>query len=250
VDTSPDMIPRILHQTFPTSVLPEVLAQGVARLKAMNAGWDYRFYDDGEALAFIERKFGKRVLAAYHSINPVYGAARADLFRYLVMYKHGGVYLDIKSSVSRPLDETLRPDDSYLLAHWPNRPGDPYPGFGRHPDLHAFPRGEFQQWHIIAEPGHPFLRAVISAVLRNIDQYDPQLHGVGKVGVLRVTGPIAYSRVIASMLRQARWRSVDTHPELGLVYSVLDSPGQTRGGHKQLFAGHYTQLSEPVVLRP
>jgi len=62
--------PRILHQTFPTAALPEVLAEGVARPKAMNAGWDYRFYYDGQALAHIERKFGKRVLAPYRSINP------------------------------------------------------------------------------------------------------------------------------------------------------------------------------------
>ena len=35
----------------------------------------------------------------------------ADVFRYLAVYREGGVYLDVKSTVTCPLDEVLSPDD-------------------------------------------------------------------------------------------------------------------------------------------
>lgn len=242
------MIPKILHQTCATATLPDVLVANVKRLREINPGWEYRFYDDRAVLAFIERHYPPQVVAAYNSINPAYGATRADLLRYLVLYLWGGVYLDIKSSVTRPLDEVLQPQDSYLLAHWPNRAKEHYPGWGRHAELRSFPRGEFQQWHVIAAPGHPYLRAVIGSVLGNIARYDAARHGVGKRGALRVTGPIAYSLAIASQLRHGSHRLLDTHEELGLVYSVVD--GQGLQAHKKLFARHYSTLTEPVVLRP
>ncbi len=39
--------------------------------------------------------------------QPRYGVVLADIFRYLVIYNEGGVYLDIKSTVNRPLDEII-----------------------------------------------------------------------------------------------------------------------------------------------
>lgn len=242
------MIPKILHQTYSTTTLPDVLVAHVKRLRDINPGWEYRFYDDSAIPAFIERHYPRQVMAAYNSINMAYGASRADLLRYLLLYRWGGVYLDIKSSVTRPLDEVLQPQDSYVLAHWPNRAKEHYTGWGRHAELQSFPRGEFQQWHVIAAPGHPYLRAVIESVLRNIARYDAARHGVGKPGALRVTGPIAYSLAIAPQLRQGSHRLLDTHDELGLVYSVLD--GEGRLAHKKLFARHYSTLTDPVVLRP
>ena len=50
---------------------------------------------------YIRREYGESILSCYLRIDPVYGAARADLFRYLLLYRTGGVYLDIKSAARR-----------------------------------------------------------------------------------------------------------------------------------------------------
>ncbi|HVZ44715.1 MAG TPA: glycosyltransferase [Ramlibacter sp.] len=240
------MIPKIIHQTYASRRMPAVLAANVEHIRATNPGWEHRFYDDEAAAAFIARHCGQKVLAAWRSIDPAYGAARADLFRYLLMYKVGGVYLDMKSSTALPLDSVLRADDALVLAHWPNRKGERFAGWGHHPGV-MLARGELQQWHVICAPGHPFLKAVVQEVLRNIASYDPARHGVGRLGVLRVTGPIAYTRAIVHCREPAPHRVIDTHEELGLVYSVVDHHG--RGAHATLFERHYASQKHPIVLR-
>src|ERR1700761_9643839 len=93
-------IPRIIHQTFRSRDLnPEILAS-VSEMKAANPGWDYRFYDDSDVRDYIASNYGSDFVDYLEALNPRYGAARADLFRYLLMYRDGGVYLDIKSRLS------------------------------------------------------------------------------------------------------------------------------------------------------
>lgn len=48
------------------------------------------------------------LLWAYHTINPLVGAARADLWRYAVLYMNGGLYLDDDSDIKVPLDEVTK----------------------------------------------------------------------------------------------------------------------------------------------
>jgi len=152
-------IPKVIHQTYPDAHrnLPSILEQNVRKITALNPGWEHRLYDDNDIASFIESTYGARVLDYYDRLNEKYGAARADLFRYLLLYRHGGVYLDIKASLERPLDSVLHPEDVYLLSRWRNRKGEQYEGWGIHSRLRQIGRQEFQQWHIIAAPGHPFL---------------------------------------------------------------------------------------------
>ncbi len=205
-------IPKTIHQTYShVSKLPPALADNIAGIKALNPGWTHILYNDVDIESFILQNYGDRILQYYHRIDAIYGAARADLFRYLLMYKKGGVYLDVKSSIVRPLDETLLESDRYLLSQWHNGKGEQHANWGLHRDLHGIIEGgEFQQWFIACVPGHPFLKAVIENVLSNIDRYNPELHGVGKPGVLRVTGPIAYTLAIVPLLDSYPHRRIDS----------------------------------------
>ncbi len=184
-------IPKVLHQTTRDKHdLSEPIRRNIERIRGLCTEWDYRLYDDADVREFIQKNCDAQTLLRYDRINPHYGAARADFFRYLLMHKVGGVYVDIKASLKRPLDEVLADDDAYLLSHWRNTPGQRYQGWGLWPALADIPEsGEFQQWQVVSEPGHPFLEAVIEKVGHNIDTYDPSRDGVGKKGVITVTGP-------------------------------------------------------------
>jgi hypothetical protein len=61
-----------------------------------NVGVDciHYLFDDHECRAFIAREYPDDVLYAYDQLIPT--AFKADLWRYCVLYKYGGVYLDIK----------------------------------------------------------------------------------------------------------------------------------------------------------
>lgn len=234
-------VPRIIHQTFYTSDLPADLRKNVDHLKALNPGWEYRFYDDAAIVDFILKNYPPVVLQYFERIDPRYGAARADLFRYLLMYKVGGVYLDIKSTATRPLDEVLLPEDRFLLSEWNNESAG-FDAWGKHYELNDFGGREFQQWYIACASGHPFLRAVIDNVLHNIDTYIPGLHGTGKPGVLRVTGPIAYSLAIHRIRSAHPHRLVNSQKDLGLQYSVMKVDS-----HKTQFKSHYSLQTHSVI---
>ena len=238
-------IPRILHQTYARRELPAPIQRNINRIRTLNPGWTYMFYDDADCIAFVRDEYGPAILERYLKINKAYGAARADLFRYLLMYRYGGVYLDVKSGAASPLDEVLRDDDRYLLSHWKNREDTAFKGWGVHPELAAMERGEFQQWFIVAVPGHPFLKSVIEHVLDNIDRYVPGIHRTGAHAVFRVTGPIAYSLAILPLLNKAPWRLVDAEDDVGLAYSIFSSVGAQE--HKTVFRAHYADLESSLT---
>lgn len=238
-------IPRVIHQTYfsPSSdrMRPE-LCENLAWIRRANPGWEHRLYGEEEMRAFVQEAYGPRILGYFDRINPGYGVVRADLFRYLLMYREGGVYLDVKSRPTRPLDQVIREDDCYLLSHWRNQPGDEFHEYGLHPELRHVPRGEFQQWHIVARAGHPFLRAVIERVLRNLDRYNPGIVGAGPHAVLRTSGPIAYTLAIWPLLHDHPHRMAESHDELGFEYSIFEG-----NEHRSLWSEHYSDSRTPIT---
>lgn len=210
-------IPRIIHQTFKTKNLPQDIQSSIDQLKSQNPSFEYRFYDDNDCIEFIQKNYPKRVLELYLKIPNNFTSARADLFRYLLMYKIGGVYLDIKSSTTIPLEHTLLDTDEYLLTHWPGK--DWAEEIGN-------TLGEFQNWHIICRPYHPFLAKTIEEVLNNLET---QII-TNKQDVLRITGPIVYSKAINYLMKYSSHQPVSINSsvreyklenEIGLKYLNL-----------------------------
>jgi len=210
----------------------------------MNPDWEYRFYDDADIDAYIQEYFPE-LFSIFKKINPAYGAAMADFFRYLLLYREGGVYLDIKSSMDKPLNEIIQKDDYYLLSYWKNDAGDNMQNLGKYVDI-PDPLGEFQQWYIVAVPGHPFLKSVIETVCHNVMRYNPFLNHTGHLGTFRVTGPIAYSLAIAPHLNQYPKRLVRSNHDLHLIYNIFTQSATHE--HHVIYKTHYSKLRKPIVL--
>ncbi|MDG6095595.1 glycosyltransferase [Acetobacter sp. AN02] len=233
-------IPRVIHQVGNSKNIPESFLDNVSRIRDVNPGWDYIYWSEKERHDFIYTYYGWDVLNAYLRINPRYGAARADFFRYLCIYQCGGVYMDMKSRNEIPFDNLIRDDDEYLLSQWNNGPGRQFSGFGLGPEINYIPGGEYQQWHVIATSGHPFLENVITSILARIKNYDEPMYTVGRLGVLRVTGPYVYSASIFPILNEHKHRFFDAE-QSGLLYSCVTN-------HTNTFGRHYSQEFTPVVL--
>ena len=242
------------------------------RLISENPSWRYVEFSDAESIEFIKNNFDETISSCFQAINPVYGAARADLFRYCLIYQLGGVYLDIKSTASKQLDRIIRDEDGFLLSQWDNRPGQPHYRWGIHPELSHFPGGEYQQWFIAAQPRHPFLKAVIEQVIRNILDYPSKIEQPrGKNGVLKTTGPIAFTLAINQYILEHKlsegdlFRHVDSSRE-GFCYSIFEASGMTLTHSHALDSGredaaegtkndavkysktHYINRTDPIVI--
>jgi len=88
------VVPLIIYQTWATKDLPPKMAKCVESMKKANPEFDHYLYDDEDCRAYIKANYDAEVLAAYDKLIP--GAYKADLWRYCVLYKTGGIYLDIK----------------------------------------------------------------------------------------------------------------------------------------------------------
>lgn len=240
-----DHIPRRLHQIRlrAGADLPPPVTGAMKTLREMHPDWSYRLYDDAAAEQFIAEHYGADMLATYRLIDPAYPAAQADLLRYLICFAEGGVYLDLKSTTRRPLDEVLRPGDTFLLNQWHVLRDSPQ---GNHDEIREVAGGEYTNWCILSAPGHPFLRAVLEHVIDNLHRYRPLRDGVGRHGVLRTTGPIAFTRAIHPIRDDHPHRRVILDPDEGVVFSVFDDIHSHRG----VSGPHYSQLVLPVVRRP
>lgn len=238
-------IPKLVHQTYKTRKLPHEIAKSIDVLRENNPEYEWSLYDDQHMIEFIANNYSKLVLSHFLSIAPEYGAARADLFRYLIMYMKGGVYLDIKSTALRPLAEIILPNDKFILSHWSNRVGEPFEGWGRNATFPNLPEGEFQQWHIIAVAGHPFLKAVIQRTLENIANYSPWRQGVGMLATILTTGPVCYTEAIIPLLDAHSHRKVRTEREIGLCYSIYGD----RYRHRTISDNYYRNNRSPLVRR-
>ncbi|KAJ1463294.1 nucleotide-diphospho-sugar transferase [Pelagophyceae sp. CCMP2097] len=191
-------IPALIWQTWFTSDLFPAAAARVAQTKRLNPGHAHRLVNDTEAAAFMRRHFAGRVANAYFAINPVLGAARADLWRYCVLYKFGGFYLDLDVKCDRPLRALHSPGAKLVHTHEHTplpakppkaldciaaavRPGRASQLFSpRRVAALGLPQTTVAQYFLGAAPKDPVLKLVIDDVVRSIEALDEGRCGTPK----------------------------------------------------------------------
>ena len=94
-------VPLVIYQSWKSHEVPKGMRDNILRLLETNPEFDYYLYSDEECAAFIADNYDQDVLTAFHTLKP--GAYKSDLWRYCILYKLGGVYLDIKYYSTVPL---------------------------------------------------------------------------------------------------------------------------------------------------
>jgi len=87
-------IPPNIFQTWETKNIPPLMFNAIQKIKRFNPRFSHFLFDDNECREFIKNNFDHEVLNAYDTLIP--GAFKADLWRYCILYKKGGIYLDMK----------------------------------------------------------------------------------------------------------------------------------------------------------
>ena len=166
---SSSKIPKIIHQTFQTRLLPEYIVNATHAWLDRNPDYDYYYYDDRDQRKFIEQHFDNDVLKAYDKLIP--GAYKADLWRYCVIYIKGGVYIDIKMGPYVPLKYIIDPDTDLVIVN----------------DTH---NGTIYNAFFAAAPGHPSILKTIEITVQRV------LRGEYGDHILYPTGPMAMGYAI------------------------------------------------------
>jgi mannosyltransferase OCH1-like enzyme len=72
--------------------MPSSVKESIERLKEQNPEFEHHLYDESMCRSYIQTHFPKRVVNAFDKVVP--HALKADIWRYCILYKKGGVYLD------------------------------------------------------------------------------------------------------------------------------------------------------------
>lgn len=114
-DTKDKLIPR--HLWVAIRDFNEGLNYQLPALFKRNANWDIHICTNQMKDEFMNKTFANTsLLWAYHLISPVAGAAKADLWRYAVLWAYGGAYIDDDSDMMSPLDKVVEPTDTCIFA--------------------------------------------------------------------------------------------------------------------------------------
>lgn len=112
-----DTIPKVVYQSWWTKDLPIKMKENVELLKKNNPEYEYKLYDDADCRKFIQDNYDEKVVNAFDSLIP--GTFKGDLWRYCVLYKKGGIYLDIKYNCidNIKLSDFIKDDELFVKEY-------------------------------------------------------------------------------------------------------------------------------------
>ncbi|MGE8536557.1 glycosyl transferase [Chryseobacterium sp. D764] len=168
-------VPKQIFQTFKTKKLPLITRYHIWNMKRKNPEYRYFFYDDQDIEKFITEEFPPEYIENYRKL--AIGASKADFFRYAVLYKKGGIYLDIDSGIIKPFKQLIQEDDEAVIS------------VERHENLYV-------QWALIFNKNHPFLKRTLELMIDNIKnhRFPHDVHAT--------TGPTVFSKAIRESLEE------------------------------------------------
>lgn len=126
-------IPKIIHQTWKTTQIPNTMKNYAQSWKTLNPGYDYILWTDDDIRRLISNNYPW--FLDYYDSYP-HHIMRVDAFRFFVLHHYGGVYADLDMECYKPIDDLLTESKLLLFLEWPQ---------------------SISNAIIASEPRHPFL---------------------------------------------------------------------------------------------
>lgn len=162
-----DGIPKIIWQTNFTEKATLPVWLNYKLNKYMAEDFEFRYVSTEDRGEYLKRYYPERVFNAYSRLTD--GAAQADLWRVAVLYREGGVYIDIDASLVCNLHKKLEGKKQLFIASHENRATN---------------------FFLATVPGNPIFKDTLDAIVDNIENYSGG-------DVFSVTGPRALRTAMA-----------------------------------------------------
>jgi mannosyltransferase OCH1-like enzyme len=195
--STPSRIPKRIYQTWKTREVNDQVAEHIEKIKRANPTYDYYLFGDKECREYLIQNYPPAYINAFDDLIP--GAFKADFWRYAILAKDGGVYIDLDMNPLKPMDYILGDSDFVSIKDRV-----------KHTDRYAL----FQSF-IGSVPNHPFVVETLMSVLKNIQNH---YHGRSP---LRVTGPLAMGGAIKRLLNGGELKVGNTKSKRFGKYTIL-----------------------------
>jgi len=216
---SADAIPSVVYFTGPWEPM-----RVVERNKAVLAkGTEFRYYDYSalersvsEISASLDKVGVHGANKAFHELRP--RAYRTDLWRYMVLWQNGGIYIDAKMTFRAPVSAWVdQANDSFVACY--DLPAD----------------GVYWTAMLAARRHNPTLLAVIKRIISNAQEHWYPTNWLLQKGDLEVTGPGMLTSVLRAQPPAARPRAscklTGTPSKLEVVRGTHELPLRYQEAH-------------------
>lgn len=176
------MIPKNIFQTNRSQeyVDNNQILKSAQTTWKIQKGFRYYFFDDNQMKQFMLDHFDERVNEAF-DLCPMM-VMKADLWRYCVIYIHGGIYADSDTIRKKSMTEFVNHDVDLVI-------------FGEDNKLN---QQCFCQWIFAAPVNSPILKAIIDeCVTRILNTHEFK----GLNTILNTTGPSMFTNIIENYLK-------------------------------------------------
>lgn len=143
--------------------------------RLLSLSYDYRYVSTEERVDYIKTNTDERTFTAYSQLTD--GAAQADFWRILTLYKEGGVYMDIDGHLVWPLSEIIDENDREVVITR---------------------RNKYTNFFLASEKGNSFLKETLDIIIDNIEHR--RIDG----GVFHLTGPTTLNQALEGKKINAR----------------------------------------------
>lgn len=133
--------------------------------RTLSKNFEYHYVSTEERELYLESHAPARVTAAYKRLTD--GAAQADLWRLVVLYNEGGIYMDIDATLAHDLESIISGKNQIFISNY----------------------NEFTNFFLATSPQNPIFNDFIWMVVDNIENYESG-------SVYDTTGPGALKKVL------------------------------------------------------
>jgi len=159
-----EQVPKNIFQIWHSYTLPEYMEKASQNVKENNPDFNYYLFNKNDCYEFIKNNFDNEVSYTYQNLIPY--AYKADLWRYCVLYKYGGIYLDMKFTCINNFNFNKLLDNNYYCKDFDFSGGGVFNGI------------------MISKPGNKILERAIYQI---VDNYKNNYYGKTS---LEPTGPL------------------------------------------------------------
>ncbi len=160
-------------QTWNTKKFHKNITNLRDEMQTNNTEFKFIIFDDEEMNNSIEEYFDKDIVSSYFKLK--HFTPRADLWRYLMVYKYGCVYLDIDSLIIQNISKLVKRNRTILTME-PNKLN-------------------FITWILIHKKNDKILSTASEMIIDNIKS------NKFKHDVMNLSGPSLYSKAIREVIK-------------------------------------------------
>ena len=182
------MIPKIIWQTYEIDYqnLPNKALILIDSWKKNNAEWEYNYISAEQRKTFVKEHFGEEWYSIYSSYR--LNVLRSDLWRYMCLYVHGGMYSDLDMLCKTPVERWLDTNKDFVVSI--------------EPDFEGYTQSIFA-----SSPNNSVLKEVLDLIK---EQYHKKIEYNDVISYeTQETGYVIFSKAITSYLHKNPSYNVD-----------------------------------------